>query len=195
MRTVATKLTRISVALLAALLLSSCVGDVYPSHWPAPRAGAACADIVGTYANEGERDPNSRALDPRYNTLPLSRYIFEGTDRNPDGDAVEITRSGTLYRVRLLRGAQTVHEANFDEAKLACRDGWLTLQSVSGLDSKGQTAGYESRASMLHIASDGSLLLRAPGSFTGVAIVIPVHTSGVTYARFERRSNSAQPSR
>lgn len=183
---------RVAALLVASFLLSSCVHepDRYPTGWPGPRVGAACADIVGVYAEVGERDP-SPGESPQIREARLSYIVFPRTnDRSKPGlpDAVAISLSNSTYELRSLRGSEVLRTIQLPEGKLTCVDGWLTIEAHSGMPDVGPVAGYEDIAVMLHAADDGSLLVRVPSSITGLAfMVVPMHASGVRYQRFARR--------
>jgi hypothetical protein len=181
--------------LTASLPLAACVHepDVFPTGWPAPRAGAACADVVGVFADEGEKAPDDSR--PLGYTPRLSDVVFPRTNddrvkyRKPD--TLEISLKDSVYELRSLQGADVVRSMRFAESALPCKNGWLTVLARSGLPDTGPVAGYEDWAVMLHVADDGSLLVRSGGSITGLAfMVVPMHASGVHYSRFERRARS-----
>lgn len=183
-------------ALLLASFLSACVHepDRYPPGWPALRAGAACADIVGAYAEEGERQQHSGERLVGGHVGRLSRLLFPDTDdtRRQQPTGVEIALRNSVYEVRAFEGSKVVNTLKLAESALACDNGWLTVDARSGMPDRGPVAGYEDWAVMLHAAEDGTLLARTSSSITGLSfMVVPMHASGIRYFRFARRQTGS----
>lgn len=175
------------------LFLVSCASadDAYPPNWVPLRTNAACSDIVGIYENTGElavtRAVKNVELD---NYKPkLSDELFQTPkDRIAANraDLVEIVRHNAVLYVRALRNSNILVSVQYPKSHLRCNDGWLTVATKSF--SPDSVLGVEQDSVMLHLAMDGSLVVKRLSKGAGLAFfAIPAVGSTVTYMRFQKQ--------
>lgn len=174
-------------------LMSCASADEYPQNWATLRTDAACSDIVGNYENVGELAvpdtvrKNYKDLDSY--KPKLSDDLFQTSkDRIAamGGDFIEISRYDSVLRVCALQDLRILVSVQYAENLLHCKDGWLTVAIASSVPDS--VLGVEEDITMLHLATDGSLVVKRLSKGAGLAFfAIPAAGSTVAYVRFPRR--------
>jgi hypothetical protein len=183
--------------LLTLLVLISCAtGQMYPSNWAPLAESSACSRIIGIYANRGEIDPaTTKNYVPNAGLTPrLSDFLLETPNDRiaaANADRVEITERDSVLYMSALRGPDVLSVAQYPASNTPCSGGWLTFQAKKGMatGTGNVVLGFGQDATMLHSATDGSLVLKSDSAGAGVAyLVIPVAGRSTVYGRFARQN-------
>lgn len=182
--------------LLASLFLTACVSSnttPYPSTWPPLLGNATCSptDIVGLYANRGEEVNLAEGEIPKMSDYNLSDVLLQTPNdriRADSATVIEIAaRDSTLY-VRALRDSQVLSSAQYTKNSLYCEDGWLTIDY--DVPQGGIVLGTDKLFMMLHLAVDGSLVVKRFVKETGLSFYVvpfPVSGSSTMYMRYQKQ--------
>ncbi len=173
------------------LLLSGCMHSGYPNDWASLSSNTDCANISGTYKQEGESAAKSRQSDAL-----LSRLLDPNKDsgiafyEHGDVQDVSIVQTDGKLKIDATLNSEVIASWTLDsgDGGLSCDEGqWIYYSETDffGDEPQAMAMGVGRGTARISKIEDGTLIVEIRSFVAGTAIlVIPMAASERVYYRF-----------